>query len=72
MEVNTEYIIGCIQLLCVQRLFPCDSCERQQSVKDFESYTFSNLWAALSHPSKADAEDGVIAKKVNYTFFATS
>jgi len=71
MEVNTEYMIGCIQLLSVQRLFRCDKCERQQSVNDFEPYTFSNQWAALSHPSKADVEVGVIAKKVNDTLVAT-
>jgi len=72
MEVNTEYMIGCIQSLSVQRLFQCDQCERQQSVNDFESYTLNNQWAVLSHCSKADVEVGVIAKKVNDTLVATS
>jgi len=72
LEVNNEYMIGCIRVLSVQRLFRCHQCERQQSVKDIESYTFNNQWAALSHPSKPDVEVGVIAKKVNDTLVATS
>jgi hypothetical protein len=54
LNVHNEYTISYIRLLSVQRLFQCDYCECQQSVNDFLSYTFSNQWAALSHPSKAD------------------
>ena len=72
MDVKTVHMIRCIQLLSVQRLFRCDSCEHQQSVNDFKSYTFGNQWAALSHPAKLIVLVGVIAKKANDMLVATS
>ena len=72
LDVNNVYMIHCIQLLCVQRLFLCDSCEHQHSVNDFESYTFGIQWAALSHTAKVNSLVGVIAKNGNDKLVATS
>jgi hypothetical protein len=72
LDVNNVYMIHCIELLSVQRLFRCNECERQQSVHDFKSYTSGTQWAALSHPSKANVEVSVIAKKANDPLVATS
>jgi len=67
LDVNNEYTIRCIQLLNVGRLPWCDWCEREQIVNNFQSYTFRNQKAALSHPSRVNVLVRVIAKKANDT-----
>jgi len=71
LDVNNVFMIRCIQLVGVQRLFRCDYCDRQQSVNDFDSYTFGNHWAALAHTAKVNVLVGVIVKKTNDTLIAT-
>jgi len=72
LYVNNVYFNRCIQLLGAQRLFRCDSSERQQSVNDLQSYTFSNQLAGLSYQSKVNILVGVQVKKTNYMLVATS
>jgi len=72
LDVNNVYMNGCIQLLSVQRLFRWHSCERQQSVNDFWSYTFANQWTALSHLSTVNVLVRIIVKKTNETLVTTS
>jgi hypothetical protein len=42
MDVITVYLIRWIHLLSVQRLFRCDSCERQWRVNDFWHYVMKH------------------------------
>jgi len=72
LDVNNVYIIRCIQLLSVQRLFRCDKYKRQQSVNNFMSDAIGNRWTALSHPLKVNVQVGVIEKKANDPLVATS
>jgi len=52
-----------IQLLMVQQLLGCVYGERQCSVNDFLSYTFSNQRATTSDPSKVKVLVVLIGKK---------
>jgi hypothetical protein len=72
LDVKNAYMIRYIQFMSVYRLFRCNSCKRQQTVKDFKSYTFGSEWAAVSHPSIKNVLVGVITKKANDSLFATS
>jgi len=70
LAVNNEVSIRCMQLLSVRRLFGCDLCQRQQSVNDFQSYTFDNQMAPLDAPSMVNVLVRVTAAKTNATLVA--
>jgi len=72
LDINNGYMNRCIQLLGAQKLFRCDSSERQQSVNDLKSSTFANQLAGLLYHSNLSVLVGVEAKKANYMLVATS
>jgi len=70
IAVNNEYTHFCITLLNMQSLWGFLQGYLQSSVNDFYTYIFSNLRAALSHPSEVIVLTLSINTKDSYTLIA--